>query len=136
MSPTPVPGENKSITVIISVIIAKGSQHLAGVEGGAGARGARGATNADRFVLDEGGGGPRDVVTFVLSGARLKVENGPSEERTDDGLLEWGDDAGMDGGIHEAILDGVEAFGEDIIVSREAHIARHRGWRLIRLLGW
>ena len=94
------------------------------------------ATHVDRFVLREGGGGPRDVVAFMLSGAWTEVKDGPPEEGANNRLLEWSDDAGVNGSIHESILDGVEAFGEDIIVSRETHVARHRGRRLVGLSSW
>ena len=91
--------------------------------------------DANRLVLDEGGGSPWNVIAFVLSGAWPEVENGPSEKRVNDGLLEGGDDAGMDGGVHQSILDGVEALGEGVVVSREVHVARHGKRRLVRLSG-
>ena len=87
----------------------------------------------NRLVLDEGGGCPRDVVVLMLSGARSKVEDGSPKKRANDGLLERGDDTGMDGGVHEPILDGIETSGENVVVPREAHIARHRARRLVRL---
>ena len=86
-------------------------------------------------MLREGGRGPRDVVTFMLAGTWSEVEDSPPEKRADNRLLERGNDAGVDGGVHESIFDGVEAVGEDVVVSRDAHIARHRGRRLIRLSG-
>ena len=116
-------------------MITKGGQHFAGAEGGAGARGARRVADTNRFVLRERSSSPRDIIPFMLGGARLEVEDGPSEERADDGLLEWSDDAGVDRGVHEPILDGVEVVGKDVIIPRDAHIARDGGWRLLRLSG-
>ena len=86
-------------------------------------------------MLDESGGGPQDVVAFVLSRAWVEVEYGPSKERMDDGLLERGNDAGMNGGVHESIFDGVEVLSEDVVVVREAHVARDHGRCLIHLSG-
>ena len=94
------------------------------------------ATDANGLVLDEGGSGPRDVIAFMLSRVRMEVEDSPPEERTNDGLLERGDNTGVDGGVHESILDGIKALGEDVVVSREAHVARYCTRRLIRLSGW
>ena len=51
-------------------------------------------------------------------------------------MLKQGDDAGVDDGVHELILDGVEAIGEDVVVPRDAHVACYRGRRLIRLSSW
>ena len=68
-------------------------------------------------VLGEGGGGPRDSVALMLSGAWTEVESGPLEKGADDCLLERGDDAGVDGSIHESIFNGIEALGEDIVVT-------------------
>ena len=99
-------------------------------------RGMRRAADANGLVLGEGGRGPRDVVVFVLARMWSEIEDGPPEKRADDRLLERGDDAGVDGGVHESIFDSIEAGGEDVVVSREAHVARYRGWRLIRLSGW
>ena len=89
----------------------------------------------NRFVLEKGSRGPGNIVALVLAGAWLEVKDGPSEEGTDDRLLERGDDAGVDGGIHESIFDGVEAVGEDIVVPHDAHVARYRGQCLVRLSG-
>ena len=105
-----------------------------GTEGGTSACGARRAADADGLVLGEGGRGPRDVVAFVLARAWSEVEDGSPEERVDNRLLEWGDDAGVDSSVHESIFNGVEAIGKDVVVSRDAHVARYRRWRLIRLL--
>ena len=91
--------------------------------------------DADGLVLDKGGGGPRDIVVLMLSGARAEVEDGSPEKRADNGLLERGDDARVDGCIHESILDGVKALGENVVVPRETHVACYRGRRLIRLSG-
>ena len=93
------------------------------------------ATDANGLVLREGGRGPRDVVTFMLAGAWSEVEDGPPEKRADNHLLEWGDDAGVDGGIHELIFNGIEAVGEDVVVPRDAHVVCYHGWRLIHLSG-
>ena len=90
----------------------------------------------DRFVLREEGGGPRDVVTFMLGGARPEVEDSPAEERADNGLLEWGDDAGVDRGIHKAVLDSVEAVGEDVVIAHDTHVTRDGGGCLIRQSSW
>ena len=126
-------GENEPVTIVVGVVVTKGGQHLTGLEGGASMRGARRAADADGFVLGEGGWGPRNVVAFMLSGAWPEVENGPSKEGMDDRLLEWGDDAGVNGGVHEPVFDSVEAVGEDIIVPRDAHVARYCGQHLIHL---
>ena len=116
-------------------MVTEGSQHLPSAEGGARARGACGAANSDGFVLRKGGRGPGDVVAFMLTRARSEEEEGPAEEGANDRLLERGDDAGMDGGIHDSVFDGVKTAGEDVVVSREAHVAGHRRWCLIRLSG-
>ena len=107
-----------------------------GAEGRMSARGACRAADVDRLVLGEGGRGPRDVVVFVLGGAWLEVKDGSPEKRANNRLLERGNDAGVDGGVHEPIFDGIEVVGEDIVVSRDAHVACYRGWRLIHLSGW
>ena len=122
-------------TIIVSVVIAKGGQHFAGAKSGAGACGTRGAANANRLVLRESSGGPRDIVPFVLGRARMEVEDGSAEKRADDGLLQRRDDVRVDHGVHESILDGVEAFGEDVVVLREAHVACNGGRRLVCLSG-
>jgi hypothetical protein len=83
-------------------------------------------------MLGESGGGPGDIVSFMLGGARTEVENGSPEKRANNGLLKWSDDAGVDRGVHKSIFDGVEAFSEDVVVSSEAHIVRYGGRRLIR----
>ena len=75
-------------------------------------------------MLREGGWRPGDIVAFMLTGAWLEIEDGPSQEGTDDCLLEWGDDTGMDSGIHEPVLHGIETVGEDIIVPRNVHVTR------------
>ena len=106
-------------------MIFEGGQHLPSTIGGACARGACGAANTDGLVLRKGGRGPGDVVSFVLTRARAEEEDGPSEEGTDDHLLEWGDDTGVDSGVHESVFNGVETIGEEVIVSRETHIAGH-----------
>ena len=85
-------------------------------------RSACGVANADRLVLREGGRRPGDVVVFVLAGAWSKIENGPFQKGVDDCLLEWGDDMGMDRGVHESILHDVETVGEDIVVPCNAHV--------------
>ena len=72
----------------------------------------------------------------MLSGAWAEIENDPPEEGADDGLLEGGDNTGMDGGVHDPILYGIEAFGEGIVAPREAHVARYRIRCLVRLSGW
>ena len=104
-----------------------------GLEGRASARGARRAADVDGLVLGKGGRGPRNVVAFMLAGVWSEVEDGPSEEGMDDRLLKWGDDAGVNGGVHEPVFNGLEAVGEDIVVLCDAHVARYCGWRLIRL---
>ena len=124
-------GENKSIAIIVGVMVTKGGQHLAGAEGGAGARGARRVADADRIVLGKCGGGPRDVVSFMLGGVRTEVEDSSPEKGANDGLLEWRDDAGVDRGGHEAILNGVEAVGENVVVARDAHVTRDSGRCLV-----
>ena len=95
--------------------------------------GARRAADADGFVLTEGGRSPRDVVAFMLAGVGSEIEDGPSEEGTNDRLLKWGDDAGVNGSVHELIFDGIEAVGKDVVVSRDMHVACHCRWRLVRL---
>ena len=52
-----------------------------------------------------------------------------------DGLLEGGDYTGMDGGVHESILDGVEMSGEDVIVSCNAHVMCNGRWCLVCMSG-
>ena len=96
-----------------------------------GARSACEATDADRFVLREGGWHPGDIVAFVLTGAWLEIEDGPSQEGTDDRLLERGNDTGMDSSVHEPVLHGVETVGEDIIVPCNAHVGHDRRWCLV-----
>ena len=54
----------------------------------------------------------------------------------DDRLLKRSDDAGVDGGVHESVLDGVETVSEDVVILRDTHVSRHRGRRLICLSGW
>ena len=73
---------------------------------------------------------------FMLAGTWSEVKDGPSEEGMDDCLLEWSDDAGVDGGVHEPVLDGVEAISEDVVVSCDAHVPCHRRRCLICLSGW
>ena len=104
-----------------------------GSEGGAGACGACRVADANGFMLGKGGRGPRNVVALMLARAWSEVKDGPSEEGTDDRLLKWGDDAGVDGGVHESIFNGVEAVGEDIVVSRDAHVPHYHRWCLVRL---
>ena len=129
-------GEDKPIAVVIGIVVAKGGQHLTGSEGRASTRGACRAADVNGLMLGEGSRGPEDVVAFMLAGAWSEIEDSPPEEGTDDRLLKWGNDVGVNGGVHEPVFDGVEAVGEDIIVSCDAHIARYCGWRLIRLSGW
>ena len=107
-----------------------------GAESGTGMRRPRRTANANRLLLGERGGGPRDVVAFVLGGARTEVVDGPPEEGANDGLLQRGDDARVDRSVHESILNGVEAVSEDVVISRDAHVARDGGRCLIRLSGW
>ena len=87
-------------------------------------------------MLGKGGWGPRDVVAFVLAGAWSEIEDGTPEEGMDNRLLEWGDNAGVDGGVHELVFDSIEAVGEDIVVPHDTHVPRDRGGCLIHLSGW
>ena len=101
-----------------------------------GARGTRGVAYTNRLVLRERSSGSRDVVSFMLSGARTEIEDGSAEKGADDGLLEWRDDAGVDRGVHETIFDGIEVVGEDVVVTRDAHIMCDSGRCLVRYSGW
>ena len=96
-----------------------------GPEGRAGARGAHGAADADGLVLREGGRHSGDIVTFVLSRAWSEIENGPSQKGADDCMLKWGDDTGVDGGVHDPVLHGIETVGKDVIVPHNVHVARN-----------
>ena len=87
------------------------------------------------LVLDEGGISPWDVVTLMPSGAWAEKENGSPEKGAHNGLLERGDDAGVNGSVHELIFDGVETLGEDVVVLSETHIPHHRTRCLVRLSG-
>ena len=129
-------GEEESVTVVVSVVIAEGGQHFAGPEGRAGACSACGAADANGLMLRKGGRRPRNVVAFMLAGVWPEVEDSPSEEGTDDRLLKWSDDVGVDGGVHESVLDGVEVVSEDVVVSCDVHVSRHRRRCLICLSGW
>ena len=91
-------------------------------EGGTGTCGARGMTDADGVVLSESGWHPGDVVPFMLTRAWLEVEDGTSQKGVDDRLLEWGDNAGVNGGVHESVFYHVEAVGEDIVVLGDVHV--------------
>ena len=99
-------------------------------------RGACGVADANGLVLREGGRHPRNIVAFMLAGTGLEIKDGPSEEGTDNCLLKWSDDMGVHGGVHESVFDGVEAVGEDVVVSHDAHVACHCRRRLICLSGW
>jgi hypothetical protein len=87
------------------------------------------------LVLRKGGQCPRNIVVLMLAGAWSEVKDGPSKEGTDDRLLKQSNDAGVDGGVHESVLDGVEAVSEDVVVSRDTHVPRHRRQCLICLSG-
>ena len=107
-----------------------------GLEGRAGAHSACGAADANGLVLRKGGRHPRNIVTLMLAGVWSEVKDGPSKEGTDDRLLKQSDDAGVDGSIHELVLDGVEAVSEDVVVSHDTHVLCHCRRCLICLSGW
>ena len=116
-------------------MIAEGGQHFMGAEGRVGTRSACGVTNTNRFVLREGGRRPGDVVMFVLTRMWSEVKDSPPEEGMDNRLLQRSDDVGVDGSIHESILDGVEAVSEDIVVPCDAHVPCHRRRCLVCVSG-
>ena len=89
----------------------------------------------DRLVLRKGSRSPRNVVVLMLTRTRSEEEDGCPEEGANNHLLKRGDDAGVDGGVHDVVFDGVEAVGEDVVVPCEAHVASHRKWGLVRLSG-
>ena len=107
-----------------------------GPEGGAGARGSHRAANADGVVLRESGRCPRNVVALVLARVWTEIEDGPSEEGANDGLLQWSDNMGVDGGVHESVFDGVKVVSEDVIIPCNTHVLCHCGWCLICLSSW
>ena len=121
-------GKDESITVVVGVIIAEGGQHFAGPKGRAGACSTCRVADVNGLVLGKGGWRPRDIVTFMLAGAWSEEKDGPSEEGTDNRLLKRSDNAGVDSGVHEPVLDGVETVSEDVVVSHDTHVPRHRGW--------
>ena len=84
-----------------------------GPEGRVGTCGMRGVSDADGLVLREGGRCPGDIVAFVLAGAWSEIEDGPPQKGADNCLLERGDNAGVDGGVHESVLHSVKTVGED-----------------------
>ena len=43
---------------------------------------------------------------------------------------------GVHGSIRESVFDGVEVVGEDVVVSRDVHVACHHRRHLICLSGW
>ena len=87
-------------------------------------------------MLGKGGRRPGNIIAFVLAGAWSKIEDGAPEEGVDDHLLKQGDDAGVDGSVHESVFNGVEVASKDIVVLCDTHVPRHRGWCLICLSGW
>ena len=100
-----------------------------------GAHSACGMANMNGLVLRKGGRCPRNIVTLMLAGAWSEVKDGPFKEGTDDRVLKRSDDAGVDGSVHESVLNGVEAVSEDVVVSCDTHVLRHRRRCLICLSG-
>jgi hypothetical protein len=43
---------------------------------------------------------------------------------------------GMNGGVHESILNGVEMSSEDVIVLCNVHVTRNGCWCLVCVSGW
>ena len=129
-------GEEEPVTVVVGVPIIERGEHFAGLKGRAGMHSACGVTDANRLVLRQGGRHPGNIVVFMLARAWSEEKDGSSEKGMNDGLLKRGNDAGVDGGIHEVILNGVEAVSKDVVVSRDAHVSCHRRWCLICLSGW
>ena len=131
-----IPSEDQSIPVIIGIVIAEWSQHLASPKGRASVCGMSGTANVNRVILGEGGQGPGDVVPFMLTRMQPEVKDGPPQKGADDGLLKGGNNAGMDSGIHQSILNGVEAVGEDVIVLHDMHVMHDGHWCLVCMSGW
>ena len=129
-------GKEESITIVVGIVVTKRGQHFTGPKGRAGVRSACGTSDTNGLMLRKGGRRPRNIVAFMLTRVWSEVKDGPSEEGADDHLLEQSDDMRVDGGVHKSVLNGVEAVSEDVIVSHDAHVPRHRGRCLICLSGW
>ena len=86
-----------------------------------GARSACRTADANGLVLRKGSRCSRNVVMFVLTRVQSEVKDGSPEEGTDDRLLKRSNDAGVDGGVHESILDSVEAVSEDVTTFTTQH---------------
>ena len=129
-------GEEQPVAVIVGIVIVEWGQHLVSPESGVSTRGTGRVANVNGVMLREGGWGPGNVVLFMLTGTRPEIKDSPPQERKNDGVLEGGDDAGMDSSVHEPILNGVETISEDIIVLHDTHVTHNSHRCLICMSGW
>ena len=93
------------------------------------------AADVNGVMLREGGRGPGNVVPFMLTRPWPEIKDSPPQERTNNGLLKGGDDAGMDSGIYEPILDSVKMISKDVIVPCDIHVMHNSCWCLICMSG-
>ena len=124
-------GKNESVSIVIGIVVSEWREHLLHSEGGVCVGHIGGTANMDGIVLREHCQHPRNIVLFMLSWAQVEVKDAGPQKGADYGLLAWRNDAGMDGSIHELVLDGIEAIGENVIVLHDTHITGNSCWRHI-----